>query len=283
MEIIVGKYAGFCFGVKRATRMAYETAEMGEGASSLGPIIHSPQVVSQLDGMGVTVVDSLDDVKTSTVIVRSHGVSSATLAEASRRGLRVVDATCPFVRKAQEHVADLSREGYVVVVVGDADHPEVQGIVSYAEGEVHVVASVDEARQLPRIRRVGIVAQTTQSDETFLSIVAHLVHRSSEARIFNTICDATKIRQEEAARLAADTDCVIVVGGYDSGNTRRLAQICSAIQPNTHHVESAADLDPLWFEGVGRVGVTAGASTPAWVIDEVVEALSRIGAEREKG
>lgn len=283
MEIVVGKHAGFCFGVKRATRMAFETAEREGRGCTLGPIIHSPQVVKELEEKGVRVVDSLDQVTDETVILRSHGVTADELNRTKERGLKVVDATCPFVRKAQEHVASLSMEGYGIVVVGEADHPEVRGIVSYGNSDLHVVSTPEEAERIPRRKRTGIVAQTTQTAETFLSIVSILVRRSYETRVFNTICDATKVRQDEAQELARTCDCMIVVGGFESGNTRRLAQICGEICRNTHHVESADQLDPEWFRGCARVGVTAGASTPGWVIDEVVEALKIVDKSREKG
>jgi len=282
MEIVVGKHAGFCFGVKRATRMAFETAERGSSACSLGPIIHSPQVVDELRRKGVEVVDSLDQTDAGTVIVRSHGITAQEMDTARRLGLQIVDATCPFVKKAQDHVAFLSSEGYAVVVVGEAEHPEVRGIVSFAEGEVYVVSTAAEAELLPRLKRTGVVSQTTQAYEPFLAIVSVLARRSYEIRVFNTICDATKVRQDEARELARTSDCMIVVGGHESGNTRRLAQICAEICPNTHHVESAAGIDPGWFEGVRRVGVTAGASTPGWVIDEVVETLKMIDNPPEK-
>ncbi|GAB4299650.1 MAG: 4-hydroxy-3-methylbut-2-enyl diphosphate reductase [Desulfuromonadia bacterium] len=283
MEIVVGRHAGFCFGVKRATRLAFETAEREGRGATLGPIIHSPQVVRELEEKGVRVVDSLDQVTDETVILRSHGVTASELNWAKERGLKVVDATCPFVRKAQEHVASLSREGYGVVVVGETDHPEVRGIVSYGSSDLHVVSTPEEAERIPRMKRTGIVAQTTQTHETFLSIVSVMVRRSYETRVFNTICDATKVRQDEAKELARTSDCMIVVGGFESGNTRRLAQICGEICPNTHHIESVDQLDPEWFRGCSRVGVTAGASTPGWVIDEVVDALKIVDKSREKG
>lgn len=283
MEITVGKYAGFCFGVKRATRLAMETADQGGRACSLGPIIHSPQIVGDLERRGVRVVDSLEGVSDETVIIRSHGVEKAVLDDARQKGLKIVDATCPFVKKAQDHVASLSAEGYGIVVVGDPEHPEVQGIISYASGEVHVVSTPEEAAQIPRTKRTGIVAQTTQTADSFLAIVSVLVRRSYETRVYNTICDATKVRQDEARELARDSDCMIVVGGFESGNTRRLSEICAEIQPNTHHVESADQLEASWLTAVSRVGVTAGASTPRWVIDQVVTRLRDMASEREKG
>lgn len=276
MEIILAKRAGFCFGVKRATQMAFEAAEKGDNTYSLGPIIHSPQVVSRLEEMGVKVLKHLDDIATGTIIVRSHGVTSSELEEAVRKNLEVVDATCPFVKKAQEHVQSLSEEGYDVVVVGDADHPEVQGIVSYAKGKVYVVGSEEEASRLPKMKKIGIVAQTTQSFENLKHVVLECLLRGAEIRIYNTICDATAVRQQEAMALAREVDCMLVIGGYNSANTKRLAEVCAEIQPRTHQIETAQEIDPSWFDGVAKVGVTAGASTPKWLIDEVVERVREI-------
>jgi 4-hydroxy-3-methylbut-2-en-1-yl diphosphate reductase len=281
MEIILAKQAGFCFGVKRATQMAFEAADKGGETFTLGPIIHSPQVVQKLEEMGVKVLTNLADLETGTIIIRSHGVASEELEESVRKELDIVDATCPFVKKAQEHVKSLSQAGYDVVVVGDADHPEVQGIVSYATGKVYVVGSGEEAARLPKMGKVGVVAQTTQSFENLKNVVNECLTKGGEIRVFHTICDATAVRQEEAKELAKQVDCMVVIGGYNSANTRRLAEVCAELQPKTHHIETAQQLVPAWFTGVGRVGITAGASTPKWLIDEVMERIGKINQDKK--
>lgn len=280
MEIVLAKRAGFCFGVKRATQMAFEAADKKALTYTLGPIIHSPQVVQRLEELGVKVLKGLDGVSEGTVIIRSHGVTSDELQEAVQKQLEIVDATCPFVKKAQEHVKSLSLAGYDLVVVGDADHPEVQGIVSFANGNVFVVGSGEEASTLPKMKKIGIVAQTTQSFENLQNVVLECLLKASEIRVFNTICDATAVRQEEAKALAGQVNCMIVIGGYNSANTKRLAEVCTELQPKTHHIETAQDLDPVWFAGVDRVGVTAGASTPKWLIDEVIERIKELDNEK---
>lgn len=281
MEIILAKRAGFCFGVKRATQMAFEAADKGGKTFTLGPIIHSPQVVQRLEDMGVKVLKDLAAMDKGTIIIRSHGVASEELEEAVRKELDIVDATCPFVKKAQEHVKSLSQQGYDVVVVGDADHPEVQGIVSYAKGKVFVIGSEEEARKLPRMGKIGIVAQTTQSFDNLKLVVRECLMKGAEIRVFNTICDATAVRQEEAKELAAQVDCMIVIGGYNSANTRRLAEVCKELQSQTYHIETAQQLNPDWFQGVEKVGITAGASTPKWLIDEVVEQVEAIKKQHD--
>lgn len=282
MEIILARNAGFCFGVKRATQIAFEAAGRAkEGTYTLGPIIHSPQVVSRLEDMGVRVLRDVSSIESGTIIIRSHGVTAEEMEQAVAKELEVVDATCPFVKKAQGYVKDLSGEGYDVIVLGDADHPEVEGIVSYAAGRVHVVATPEDVDALPRMKKIGIVAQTTQSLEKLQSIVAEALLKGTEIRVYNTICDATSVRQDEARDLAARVDCMVVIGGFNSANTRRLAEICHEIQVNTHHIESKEQLEAGWFRGVGRVGVTAGASTPKWLIDEVIERIREFEQDKK--
>ena len=276
MKIILARQAGFCFGVKRATQMAFEAAGKGRKTYTLGPIIHSPQVVNKLEEMGVKALKNLDSMQNGTIIIRSHGVASDEINEAIQKNLEIVDATCPFVKKAQEHVKSLSETGYGVVVVGDADHPEVQGIVSYGGEKVFVVGSGEEVKKLPKMNKIGVVAQTTQSFENLKNVVVECLQRGGEIRVFNTICDATAVRQEEAKELAGQVDCMLVVGGFNSANTRRLAEVCAELQPRTHHIETATEIDAAWFEGVERVGVTAGASTPKWIIDEVMNKIEEL-------
>lgn len=281
MDILLAKSAGFCFGVKRATQMAFEASAEFPHICSLGPIIHSPQVVQKLAEKGVAVVDSVAAIPQGAVVIRSHGVTAGEMQAILQRDLTVVDATCPFVKKAQEYAARLTAEGYTVVIVGEAEHPEVQGIVSYADGgKVQVVANAPAAAALPRMGRVGIVAQTTQSFENLRQVADICLEKSQELRIFNTICDATTVRQNEAREIARQVEVMLVIGGFNSANTTRLAQICQEIQPRTHHLETADAVDPAWFVGVARVGITAGASTPRWLIDEVV---SRVAGSAHPG
>ncbi len=266
MKVILAKQAGFCFGVKRATKLAFEAAGKDQNTYTLGPIIHSPQVVGKLENLGIRALDSLDGMDHGTIIIRSHGVELNAITEAQQKNLNIVDATCPFVKKAQDHVKSLSQTGYGVVVVGDADHPEVQGIVSYGGEKVYVVASGDDVKKLPKMNKIGIVAQTTQSFENLKNVVCECLLRGGEIRVFNTICDATAVRQEEAKKLAGKVDCMLVIGGFNSANTRRLLEVCAELQPRTYHIETAAE----------RVGVTAGASTPKWIIDEVMNKIEEL-------
>lgn len=278
MEIVLAKSAGFCFGVRRATQMAFEAAAEHEHICSLGPVIHSPQVVKRLAEQGVSVVSDVEDIPPGSVIVRSHGVTLEEMNRIQDKNLTIVDATCPFVKKAQEYAAGLSEEGYTVVIVGEMEHPEVQGIVSYSgETVVHVVADADQALALPRMKKVGIVAQTTQLYENLKDVMDICLTKSQELRVFNTICDATSVRQNESREIARSVDLMVVIGGHASANTSRLARICREIQPQTWHIETTEEIQPEWFDGVTKVGVTAGASTPRWLIDDVIARLTELG------
>lgn len=277
MEIIVAKSAGFCFGVKRATQMAFEASEQYSHICSLGPIIHSPQVVEKLAEKGMKVIRRVEEIDGGAVVVRSHGVTADELQAIQTRQLTVVDATCPFVKKAQEYAARLARDGYAVVIVGEAEHPEVQGIVSYAgDAKVQVVANAAEAAALPRLNRVGIVAQTTQSFENLRQIADICLEKCQELHVFNTICDATSVRQNEARDIAGQVDVMLVIGGFNSANTTRLAHICLEMQPRTHHLETAEEIEAAWFVDAALIGITAGASTPRWLIDEVIDRVVEV-------
>lgn len=279
MRVIVAKHAGICYGVERALKLANQAAEVDGTVRTLGPLIHNPQAVGALRQQGVEVAESLDEVETGTIIIRSHGVDPALIKEADDRGLRVVDATCPFVSTAQRHAADLAQEGYTVVIVGEAEHPEVEGILAHAGGRAVIVQRAEDLDTKMPLRRVGVVVQTTQSPSRLEEVVAALLPRVSELRVFNTICSATSQRQKAADELAREVDVMVVVGGHNSGNTTRLAEICRAVNERVHHVETADELSPAWFEGANVVGVTGGASTPAEQIRSVILAIEALGTD----
>jgi 4-hydroxy-3-methylbut-2-enyl diphosphate reductase len=278
VEIVVARYAGYCYGVERALRITEEALEAAEGpVASLGPIIHNPNVVGQLEKRGVQVIDDPREAAEGTLIVRTHGVPPEVVEGALARHLSLVDATCPFVAVAQRKAASLREAGYTVVILGERDHPEVAGLEGFA-GDGAVV--VEDAVGLPlaqlRGKRAGVVVQTTQTRANLASVAAALAPVARELLVFNTICDATEKRQSAACELAAEVDVVVVVGGRNSANTARLAQLCRAIESRTYHIESAAELEPAWFEAVSRIGVTAGASTPDEEIEATVAALQAL-------
>lgn len=243
---------------------------------TLGPLIHNPQAVEFLEGLGVNVEDRIENIPKGTVIFRSHGVSFEDLKKAREKGLHIVDATCPIVKRAQFFAKFLYRHGYIVLIVGDAHHPEVEAIRSYLGEGVEVIEDVKAVERLGPWQKLGIIAQTTQSFSLFNEIVDITLEKAKEVRVFNTICHATAIHQKEAVEISKKVDCMIVVGGYNSGNTQRLAAICREIQPHTHHIETARDLHPKWLARKRKVGLTAGASTPHWIIQEVEKEVRRL-------
>ena len=279
MRIIVALDAGFWFGVTRATQAAFEAAAAAPGpVYTLGELIHTPQVVRQLEHMGVRVARDVAAVGTDTVIIRSHGLPPAVLRALEAQGADVLDLTCPTVKAVQQRAATLAGEGYEVVIIGDRDHPEVKAIAGYAGPAAGIVNSEEEAAAVPRTDKMGVVMQTTHDVTTCRRIVGVLLDKAHEIRIFNTLCDATAKRQKAALELARGVDVMVVVGGRNSANTARLVEICRRAGAETHHVETAAELTADWFDGVGAVGVTAGTSTPDWVIDEVVGKLKTLSA-----
>jgi (E)-4-hydroxy-3-methyl-but-2-enyl pyrophosphate reductase len=277
VRIDVVQNAGFCFGVKRAIRLASEAAHSRpRPVCTLGPLIHNPQVVRKLAEEGVAPVDSLDDVGAGTVIIRSHGVAPGIVKEARDRGIEVVDATCPFVKNAQRYAGLLAERGYLTIVVGEASHPEVQGILGHAGKASRVVAEEADVERLDPQPAIGVIAQTTLSQEYFSKIVALLVEKTRELVVYNTICSSTASIQEATRAVARKADVMVVVGGRNSANTTRLARICRRAGRPTYHIETDSELRPEWFGTAASVGVTAGASTPEWLVEEVVRSLERI-------
>ena len=265
--------AGFCFGVKRALDMAERTAESSQ-AVSLGPLIHNQQVVKRLSERGIRVVNDLSEVTSDqALIIRSHGVGPSVYEGTENKGIRVVDATCPFVQKAQRLAAESAQLGRQVIVMGDKLHPEVQGILGWAGEQAIPIQTVEEAKKLPFYPHLAVLAQTTQLAENFMRIVEELKLHTGDITVHNTICNATAERQKVARELAETVDVMVVVGGRNSANTRKLASIC-AERSKTYLIETVLELETIWFSGAESAGLTAGASTPDWIIEEVYKKMS---------
>ena len=275
MRVIRADKCGFCFGVRRAIEMAVDQCNGTDTVYSLGPLIHNPQAIERLKEHGLEVIDSPDAVASGTVVIRSHGAPTAVIESLKARGVTVVDATCPLVKRAQERARELVREGYTLVIVGEPSHPEVQAILA----DVGEAAVVEETapESLRGARRVGVIAQTTQTPETFGRIVGELMaFNFDELRVFNTICSATVDRQRAALDLAGRVEVMFVLGGRNSANTERLAQLCASTGVPTYHLETAAELRCEMTAAKSVAGVTAGASTPHWIIDEFVRKLESL-------
>jgi 4-hydroxy-3-methylbut-2-enyl diphosphate reductase len=274
---IAGK-SGFCFGVKRAIGIAESAAGADKKTYTLGPIIHNPQEVSRLLKKGIKTLKNARGVKNATVILRTHGIPlSLHDALLKKNDIEIIDATCPFVKRAQNIVTELASKGETIIIAGEKKHPEVVALVSYGGNKCFVVENSKEAgkfkSQNPQGSLINIVSQTTQTPKNFSDIVKSLKKRY-KVKVYNTICKATFDRQNAAQKLAGAVDLMIVIGGKNSGNTTRLAQIC-AQKTKTLHIETVSEIKPVWFKNKKKIGLTAGASTPDWIIEQVKEEVER--------
>ena len=301
MKIIVPKNAGVCWGVERAIEMAEEVthrhaeaqaghpeakvchpeARSAEGSSSalissLGPLVHNPEVVEDFQKKGVQVISDLKEASGGTVIFRSHGVPVELYGLAKEKSLNVVDATCPFVKKSQNFARRLHKHGYVVIVVGDENHPEMKSVKSFIPGEKLITMNPKDIEKIEATKKVGIIAQTTIPKKTLDEMVDACQARFQEVKVHDTICDATKVRQEEAAEVAAQVECMIIIGGENSSNTKKLTHICKTLQPKSYQIEHEREIDFSWFEGIQTLGITAGASTPVPVIHRVKQYIEDV-------
>ena len=272
-EVILAKSAGFCFGVKRAVDTVYEQTGK-KNVYTFGPIIHNEEVVKDLEKKGVFVINTmeeLDDITEGTVIIRSHGVSSAVYEALQKKGVEIVDATCPFVLKIHNIVKQESANGKQIVIIGNEKHPEVEGIMGWSKTQVHVVDTAEKAQnlQLDPQREVCIVSQTTFNYNKFKDLVEIIMKKSYDVSVLNTICNATKERQTEAESIAESVDAMIVIGDKHSSNTQKLVEICRKACDNTYYIQTLDDLDLNQLGSVETVGITAGASTPNNIIEEV--------------
>lgn len=282
-KIIVADYAGFCFGVARAIRMAEEQAQK-QKIVCWGPLIHNRQEVDRLEKLGVkTVAGDIIPVPggDEAVFIRAHGVGPRELESLKEKGWLIIDATCPYVQKAQEKACQAKEEGYQVVILGDKDHAEVRGLRAWTGDTAIVAASPNDLEGVPLPARVAVLAQTTEKEERFTALVEYLQKRVPHLKVLPTICTATRQRQQAAAELAQKADLMIIVGGRHSSNTNKLWEICRKINPESYLVEKAEELNPCWFENKNTIGITGGASTPAWIIKEVVERMEEMVEQKD--
>jgi len=273
MKVIVAENRGFCHGVRNAISLAEQLLARGEDVYSLGPIIHNKDMVDRLARAGLKTVDTVDDVPSGTVLIRSHGVAPEQMAKIEKRGLKIADATCVLVKRVQRIVRELGEQGHKVVVIGDEKHPEIRAVVGCAK-DVVVAADESDLDKLGRNDKLGIVCQTTQSPEHFGKVVGAIAARDfGELRVINTLCREAVKRQASAVELCKKVDIMFVLGGLNSANTRKLAEMCRKYNAQTFHLQNYSELDTIVLRDKRLAGVTAGASTPEWVIDEFVEKL----------
>ncbi|MCR5733166.1 MAG: 4-hydroxy-3-methylbut-2-enyl diphosphate reductase [Lachnospiraceae bacterium] len=273
-EVVLAEKAGFCFGVKLAMDTVYEHIEKGEKICTLGPIIHNEEVVKDLEKKRVYVIDNADELKDPdvSVVIRSHGITRDENEKLKAAAKNVIDTTCPFVKKIHRIVSKESADGARVIIIGDSDHPEVKGIRGWCNGEATVIENAEEALEISRDLKepAVVVSQTTFNSKKFKELVEILKNSCYHVNVVNTICNATEERQNEAGQLANKMDAMVVVGGAKSSNTQKLFEICRHKCNNTYHIQTAEDLKDVKIEAGSRIGITAGASTPNFIIEEVL-------------
>ena len=276
MKVLVAEKCGFCHGVRNAISVAEKTLahqKRGNPVYSLGPIIHNKDEVERLAKVGLQTVDKVEQIRSGTALIRSHGAAPEQIARLEEKGLSIVDATCILVKRVQHIAKELEKDGYKVVIIGDEDHPEVQAVMGCAR-DVVVIADENDLHKLPQNVRLGIVCQTTQSPEHFGKMLGAIGQgRFSELKVINTLCKEAIKRQESAVELCKRVDIMFVLGGLESANTRRLAELCKKYNSETFHLQNWNELDKSIFLGKNIAGVTAGASTPEWIIAEFVKNL----------
>jgi 4-hydroxy-3-methylbut-2-enyl diphosphate reductase len=273
LKIKLASNYGFCFGVKRAIKIA----ESEKNASTIGPLIHNNEEINRLrtnfNVHTLEDIDKIDGVKKA--IIRTHGIPKQDLETLRTKGVDIIDATCPYVTKPQKICEQMSQEGYDIVIFGDENHPEVKGVKSYAQTPVYVVLDVEELRDLKLAQKVAVVSQTTRKIEEFMDIVNALVARHKEVRVFNTICNATFENQDATRALSKEADVMIVIGGKNSSNTKQLLHIAKEFCLDSYLIESERELDIAWFLDKKLCGISAGASTPDWIINKIIEKISQ--------
>jgi 4-hydroxy-3-methylbut-2-enyl diphosphate reductase len=280
MEVLLAEEFGFCFGVERAVEMVEEAVASGGVVRSLGPLIHNSQEMKRLEEQGVQTIDAPSEAGAGvTAVIRAHGVTPQVQRELESRAAKVVDATCPFVTKVQKLAERAAAQGRDVIVVGNPDHPEMIGVVGYAPENTYVVRDASEVEKLPNLHEPLVVSQTTLKLQTFLDAAeAVRLKADAEPQIVNTICSATRDRQDAARALAGEVEAFYIIGGRHSSNSVKLLAVCQEQCEHSYLIETAEEINPADLAGVARVGVTAGASTPNWLINQVVERLREIGA-----
>ena len=278
MDIVLAESLGFCMGVKRVVDMAYKALDKSNELPvvTLGPLIHNTQEIARLTASGIAVAETATLPKAGTVIIRAHGVAPQAYDELKSRGLKIMDGTCPYVHYSQRKAAELQREGYKVVIVGDKNHPEITGILGFINNDAIVVKSVEEVRALPKLDRVGTIAQTTISPKKYNAILDALRERAIEVKVCETICDATEENQSAIRELSGEVDLIYVIGGRHSANSNKLVEIAQEKCPRTFLIETADEVNADDLQGVARIGISAGASTPDWMIQRVIERLRAI-------
>jgi 4-hydroxy-3-methylbut-2-enyl diphosphate reductase len=281
MQVLIAKYSGFCEGVERAYGIALKQMEAGKPVFMLGNLVHNAQVIEKFKKLGTKLVKSIAEIPSGTdgiLLISAHGVAPEVYKEATLKGLEIVDTTCPWVVKAQKIAKELAEEGQAIIIIGDQGHAEVKGLVGWSKGKAQVAETLEDLNKLSLTAtdKAGVLAQTTQSKDHYQTMVKALKAKINNLKEYNTICGATAKRQEAAVTIAEQVDIMLVIGDKMSANTKRLSELCSQTGTETHQIQTVQELEMEWLKGKTKVGITAGASTPEWVIQEIIGCLSAL-------
>ncbi len=277
MEVLLARENGFCFGVKKAVELTEAAAETGRPVYNLGQVVHNPKISERLSARGVKVIKDVADAAEGIVVIRAHGVPPKVRAQIEERGLECIDATCSLVLRAQRFTKQLADEGYTVVLLGTPDHPEVIGLKAYAGSDYVIVETEEQWKKLQKMKRAGVVSQSTQPPWAFTALVAHVATISQEMKVYNTVCPVTIKRQVAASELAQQVRTIVVVGGRNSANTRELVNLARMQGREAYHIESADEVQPAWIARQDRIGLIGGCSTPMDTLIEVKERIEALG------
>jgi len=277
MEVLLARENGFCFGVKKAVELTEAAAETGKTVYNLGQVVHNPKISERLAARGVKVIKEPGDASDGIVVIRAHGVPPEVRKQIEDRGLECIDATCSLVLRAQRFTKQLADEGYRVILLGTPDHPEVIGLKAYAGEDYVIVETEDDWKKLPKMKRAGVVSQSTQPPWAFTALVAHIATIAQEMKVYNTVCPVTVKRQVAASELAEQVQTIVVVGGKNSANTRELVNLARMQGRDAYHIESADEVQRSWIDGQQRVGLIGGCSTPMDTLIEVKERIEALG------
>ena len=279
MQVLLARENGFCFGVKKAVELTEAAAETGKRVHNLGQVVHNPTISRRLADRGVRVIKDVSQASEGVVVVRAHGVPPAIRKEIEDRGLECIDATCSLVLRAQRFTKQLADEGYTVVILGTPEHPEVAGLRGYAGEGYHIVETPEEWSKLPKMKKAGVVSQSTQPPWAFTALVAHVATIAQEMKVFNTVCPVTVKRQHAASELAEQVRTILVVGGKNSANTRELVNLAKMQGRKAYHIEGADELRPEWLAGEDTIGLIGGCSTPMDTLLEVKQRVEALGTQ----
>ncbi len=279
MQITIAKSAGFCFGVKRALDIAYKATSSGKKIEMLGDIVHNEDVVKQINDLGIKKVSRLSSGKNKTILIRAHGADKKLFKKAIMLGYSIIDATCPMVKEIHKIATDMENKGFKIIIIGDKKHDEVHGIIGQLKNKALVIEHLDEAtiNKVKRLKKACIICQSTQKEEKVFEIVSKIRPFIKEMKFFNTICMPTRIKQKEIKLMPLENDLMLIIGSKNSANTKRLFEISKTLNANSFWVQSSLDINPKWFQGINKVGITAGASTPDETTNKIVARIKQIG------